>query len=1455
LVVVGEGVDGGIHATATDEGSTKLIVEDGGVSLFEKSDSAIDLDNKGGQISGQITGDVVSNGRAIDMENLGNYVSSNITKEDIDAIGEVSWQIYDYGDYADYYYYDEATKTNYWYSTYQGTFQSGNKNTLIEESGDTTLIINGNVNAIAAENQNYSTNIANINTRYDGSTANLTIKGNATSNNENGYADGININAYDKTTVGVNVTGGITVSGEEDRSGEAISVNNFGSDVDVNIGGSVSAGSGISVSNNRRYKTETLQENDISAIKDKATPRYEGSSEYSYVDESGKAYDFYLNSDGDFAGGTLYTPVDYDGSAQITVQGNVNATSGSGISVNNADGTVTVDVGGKITSQGTGIYTSENNYNYQWWDKSKGSSDTSITVKGEIESEASGINASETNGTTVIKTEGGIKAGNDTAINASVSGEGSKMQISVGGNVEATSEEEDYHSYEGAAVKANNTGADLDITVNGNVTSAYNNGIRLDNDQLYDSRDITAKDVEAIKGKGTEYSYSDGTKWITYTDDNGVKYEYYLKADGTLSSGTVKTPSEYEGTSTFTVKGSVDSERTGVYVDNENGTAEINVGKDIKAGQTGIYTESDEGTTTKITTGGNITAVGTGVNAKNDGGTTTVTAGGNITATSEKGSAKGVYAKANGGDSELTIDVAGDISATGAEKNRYETYGIDSQNTGSEMAITVGGDVSSSSYGISAINNGMYTQKAMKETDVAAIKDKARLTYTQDNGNKGYYYKDENGNEYSYTVNGDGSLISGTVKTPSKEESNTSITVKGSVNAGNSGLSTINNKGTMSTDIGKDVTASGEYSTYGVSANDYGGETDIKIGGNVTSVTTGLEARGVNLHTNDEDAVLNLSVAGSVIAEATGEEEFIEYEGEEGGYYRRREVRSLLVDNDAGTVNATVAGDVSSNQEGVYVNQDRYNDWRNITQEEASAIVEKSKLTDSGTGEDEEGNTYEYKRYTYTDEDGYEYNFTIIDGKFDWGEKQKIIPKKAVTNIEIGGNVDVSNQEGVTRGLYADIDNGEATINIKGTINAEGVASLEDDYHGREYVDGIRGEVYGANSELTINVEGGITQKSLTLLDEDNGSAISVGNDADDDGLGKLTVTVMDDVTATGTGIYVNSGDHDREYLEGTAVINEDEYLRTQKYACEDGTVEERKIYYNQAGDFYYDEDGTMWKEKAIDEGFTKVKVVGDVHGDDNGIHVDEGINAAVIVDGTLTGDNSVILLSNDIIDDNMVLTVWEVIPDADDNIVERVIGYDEDGKEIRAQDRDTELQIQYIIRINPADAGYITTEGTTDYEGYKVAREGDTVTLRLNIPAGYVVDSAFGDLGQNFQLLQDANGNYYLVVPRGGAVLLSLKMHRVAARTAKVTYDPNGGVVGGHDQAYTVKVILNKNIELPTPDEREGYEFVGWYGADYGKDDERWTEPSEDDTSIVKAGATVKVEKDITYTAVWKTK
>ena len=104
-----------------------------------------------------------------------------------------------------------------------------------------------------------------------------------------------------------------------------------------------------------------------------------------------------------------------------------------------------------------------------------------------------------------------------------------------------------------------------------------------------------------------------------------------------------------------------------------------------------------------------------------------------------------------------------------------------------------------------------------------------------------------------------------------------------------------------------------------------------------------------------------------------------------------------------------------------------------------------------------------------------------------------------------------------------------------------------------------------------------------------------------------------------------------------------------------------------------------------------------------------------MIVDGTLSGENQSVLVSQNTIDDNLTLTVWEIKANKDDNLIER-----EHADGPVTGDKELEKKIQYIIRIEPTQTEYITTQGTTTHEGYDVAREGDTVTLKVNVPAGY---------------------------------------------------------------------------------------------------------------------------------------
>ena len=152
-----------------------------------------------------------------------------------------------------------------------------------------------------------------------------------------------------------------------------------------------------------------------------------------------------------------------------------------------------------------------------------------------------------------------------------------------------------------------------------------------------------------------------------------------------------------------------------------------------------------------------------------------------------------------------------------------------------------------------------------------------------------------------------------------------------------------------------------------------------------------------------------------------------------------------------------------------------------------------------------------------------------------------------------------------------------------------------------------------------------------------------------------------------------------------------------------------------------------------------------------------------------MEGKEHAIVLSEETIAENLTLTVWEVKPNDAGNIVERaqLVEDEEGGESIQyTADKDTEKLIQYIIKIEDNSKDYITATGTNDFtasngEKYQVANEGDKILVKLNIPEGKELVGAYWNVDQTEEgkLLVDSEGNYYLEVPRGGGVELSLVM------------------------------------------------------------------------------------------------
>ena len=178
----------------------------------------------------------------------------------------------------------------------------------------------------------------------------------------------------------------------------------------------------------------------------------------------------------------------------------------------------------------------------------------------------------------------------------------------------------------------------------------------------------------------------------------------------------------------------------------------------------------------------------------------------------------------------------------------------------------------------------------------------------------------------------------------------------------------------------------------------------------------------------------------------------------------------------------------------------------------------------------------------------------------------------------------------------------------------------------------------------------------------------------------------------------------------------------------------------------------------------------GNVLGGDVGLQVvlNENSNTEVnvVASGTIMGGNAAVLVNKNVTEDNLSLTVWQIVPTETIDNEEHVVVTKEvtdEGYNVPVSTEQTqkiEQNIQYIIKVEPNANATLTTGGTTAYEGYNVARQGDRVTLKINAADGYYIEGAYNGLGERIPL-QYADGVYYIDVPMGGGIYLSARVGR----------------------------------------------------------------------------------------------
>ncbi len=206
-----------------------------------------------------------------------------------------------------------------------------------------------------------------------------------------------------------------------------------------------------------------------------------------------------------------------------------------------------------------------------------------------------------------------------------------------------------------------------------------------------------------------------------------------------------------------------------------------------------------------------------------------------------------------------------------------------------------------------------------------------------------------------------------------------------------------------------------------------------------------------------------------------------------------------------------------------------------------------------------------------------------------------------------------------------------------------------------------------------------------------------------------------------------------------------------------------------------------LWSEDTEDVAMF-AGVNGDVHSTGSGVFIDtsEGTEVEVLITGTLKADDGpAIVIGQNAAPEDVHIVAWKIESNADSLVQEGARGtalasidpgpYSDKAKAV-------EGDIYYILRVDSAQAGNINiVSGAEDYsyldtdsEGLvdtNIAHAGDKVGIKLDVPEGYELKAAYGDAEHTIELTRGSDGNYYLIVPRGGGVTINMVLSLIESR------------------------------------------------------------------------------------------
>ena len=362
-------------------------------------------------------------------------------------------------------------------------------------------------------------------------------------------------------------------------------------------------------------------------------------------------------------------------------------------------------------------------------------------------------------------------------------------------------------------------------------------------------------------------------------------------------------------------------------------------------------------------------------------------------------------------------------------------------------------------------------------------------------------------------------------------------------------------------------------------------------------------------------------------------------------------------------------------------------------------------------------------------------------------------------NAKVGGNVSAKGGNYITAvAAYADE---KTDVVVAGSASSEGYCAT-----------GVSVKSYpGENGGGEVNVKvGGITatgKEPVTDTDYDGyGSGIDLYR-----GAGDINVEVIGNITATNNGGYATGvylSDCYEELMSSTFGTNT---IIVRGDVVSDGYGIEC---YPLSG---YNEDGTPPSGGTTDiliEGTMDAKKAGFATYSAGGyegpvviIDTPDGIGGSEIInDGDYEAEEP---------ETNVNLTVWKIKLNENGSAAEwaemeeSVFSDQPEPEEPEYYTAENfEKNINYIIKVTQPDEGgtikVVKADGSALAQSFEldVAREGDKIIIDASgIEKGYKIAAAYNGEDEKLPLETDEDGNYYIVVPKGGGISLSVELEK----------------------------------------------------------------------------------------------